>query len=98
MTAISRKGHPHQTPENKLMQMQRIGLVNRHTTLETPSPDREHGFKYGIKQDGQRIKRRNTRVTNHQLHGQLGQHEAQKIGPAVAQEYPPKRKIPHAEA
>ncbi|MNV48327.1 hypothetical protein D3C71_1402280 [compost metagenome] len=80
------------------MQVQRVRLVYRHATLEAAAPDRKTGFENGVEQHGQRIERRHRRIAHHQQHGQLGQHEAQEVRPAVAQEDAAEREVPDQKA
>src|SRR5690606_41276756 len=93
MPPVAAERDADEPPEHQLVQVQGIGLIDRNTTLEPPSPDGEQGFKNGIEQHSQRVERRNTRVAHDELYGQLGQHEAQEIGAAVTQEDASERKI-----
>src|SRR3546814_12965733 len=82
MAPVAAEGYAYEPPENQLMQMQRVGLVDRRAALEAATPNSEQGFKYRIEQHRQRIKRRDAGLAHHQLHSQFRPHETQKIRPA----------------
>src|SRR5690606_28954273 len=98
MTPVAAEGNTHQAPENQLMQMQGIGLIDWSAALEAATPDGEQGFEHRIEQDSQRIEWRNPGIAHHQLNRELRQHEAQEISAAITQEYATERKVPDQEA
>ena len=78
--------------------MDAVGEAGRHRFQHPPAVDRKDSLDHRIDADQQRKQRRNLRVAGQQQDRQLGEEEAEEVGPAVAEEDQTGGEVPDEKA